>query len=233
MKSAHHSLVRMGLLKKKADLDMEVFRRHWYGIHADLAGRLAGLRAYIQNRVVDHRQRGTDLPRGREEYDGFSQLWFDSIEAMRAAVAGLGQSLSADEVRFLGDLRIVILHQYEVMARARNSPAVKQLSLLRRRPEISVEKFAAEWRGAHARLVAAMPGVRGYLQGLIIERESPKNNPVGYEGLPLDGVSEIWFDSIDGLGAAFASAEGKRAAADAARFIAEATTFIVEERVVV
>jgi uncharacterized protein (TIGR02118 family) len=222
----------MGLLKKKADLDMEGFRRHWYGIHADLAGRLAGLRAYIQNRVVDHRQMGTELPRGREEYDGFSQLWFESIEAMRAAVAGLGQSLSADEVRFLGDLRIIILHQYEVVARARTGPLVKQISLLRRRPEISAEHFAAEWRGAHARL-AAMPGVRGYLQGLIIEREAPKNNPVGYEGLPLDGVSEIWFDSIDDLGAAFASGEGKRATADAARVIAEATTFIVEERVVV
>jgi uncharacterized protein (TIGR02118 family) len=223
----------MGLLKKKAGLDLEAFRLHWFGTHADLAGRLAGLRAYVQNRVVDHQQMGTQLPRGQDEYDGFSQLWFDDAQAMRAAVTGLGQSLSDDEVRFLGDLRIVILQQYDIIAPTKNGPLVKQLSLLRRRADISADQFTAQWMGAHADMVSAMPRLRGHRQGLIVEREAPKNNPVGYDGLPLDGVSEIWFDTIEDLGAAFASGESKRASAHSSGFIAEATTFLVEERVVV
>ena len=233
MKDKRYCVVRMALLKKKSDLDLEGFRRHWYGTHANLAAGLSGLQAYIQNRVVDHRQIGTDLPRGKEEYDGFAQLWFEDIKAMRTAISGLSQSLSADEVQFLDDLRIVILHQYETVAPVRNGHLVKQLSLLRRRANVSAEQFAAEWTAANATLVSALPGIRGFRQSLIVEREAPKNNPVGYDRLPLDAVSEIWFDTIDSLEAAFASVKDKLRSAQSPSLLAEATTFLVEERIVV
>ena len=56
---------------------------------------------------------------------------------------------------------------------------------------------------------------------------------MGYERLPIDGVGELWFDSVEAFVAAFASPEGRRTMAHAQSFIAEITTFLVETHVIV
>jgi uncharacterized protein (TIGR02118 family) len=85
----------------------------------------------------------------------------------------------------------------------------------------------------HARLVRETNGVHGYRQNLVVAREVPKGTPVGYEGLPIDGIVELWFESTESLDAAFASPEGKTLMAHARVFIAEITTFLVERHVIV
>ncbi len=227
-------IVRMGLIKKKPQWSAEDFRRHWLNHHGALAAQLPGLRRYEQNHVIDHAQRGISYERGSEQLDGFSMLWFDSNEAMRAAMeTDAGRALVADENHFIGNLRIVTVDQVEVIPPAADRPLIKRMSLLRRRPDVSPEQFRHEWRVEHARLVRETKGVRGYRQNLITERQVPKGTPVGYEDLPIDGIVELWFDSTDSLDAAFASPEGVKLMAHARVFIAEITTFLVERHVIV
>ena len=227
-------IVRMGLIKKKPQWSTEDFRRHWLDHHGALAAQLPGLRRYEQNHVVDTAQRGISFTRGPEDVDGFSMLWFDSEEAMRAALdTDAGRALVADENHFIGDLRIVSIDQVEVIPPATDRPLIKRMSLLRRRPDVTPEKFRHEWRVEHARLVRATKGMCGYRQNLVVERQAPKGTTVGYEGLPIDGIVELWFESTESLDAAFASPEGRRLMAHAPVFIAEITTFLVERHVIV
>lgn len=222
-------IVRSGLIKKQPGWSDEDFRRHWRGQHGALAAKLPGLRRYEQNPVVDSLQRGFSYPRGPEQLDGFSMLWFDDEAAMREAMrTEAGQALVADEQRFIGELRIVTIDQLEVIAPEAGRPLLKRMSLLRRREDVSPEEFQREWRQEHAHLVKRVAGVRGYRQNLIVGREAPKGQPVGREGLPIDGIVELWFDDTDALNAAFASPKGQTLMSHAREFIAEITTFLVE-----
>jgi len=220
---------RMGLLNKKSDWSTERFRTHWRDHHAALARQLPGLRSYVQNHVTDRAQRGIAFARGPEELDGFSQLTFDDAPAMRAAMAtAVGPQLVADEQHFIGRLRIVTVDSHTVVPPPPDGTALKRMSLLRRRPDVTPEVFAREWREVHGPLVRRMPGILGYRQNLITGRESPKGTPVGHEDLPLDGIVELWFADTASIDAAFGGALGQETMAHAQTFIGEITTYLVE-----
>lgn len=226
-------IVRTGLLNKKSQWSSEEFRRYWRENHGALAARLPGLRRYEQNHIIDSAQRGISYTRGPEQLDGFSMLWFDDEAAMRvASQSEVGRALPADENHFIGTLRIVCLDQVEVIPPATDRPLIKRMSLLRRRADVSPEKFTHEWRVEHARRVRELKAVRGYRQNLITAREVPKGTPVGYAQCPIDGIVELWFDDTDSLNTAFASKEGVHLMAHAREFISEITTFLVETHTV-
>jgi uncharacterized protein (TIGR02118 family) len=224
----------MGLLNKKPDWTQEDFRRYWTDTHGPIAARLPGLRRYLQHHVVDAAQRGITYKRGPEHVDGFSELAFDDAAAMHAAFASaVAPSLAEDEARFIGRLRIIAVDRREVIAPAPGRTLLKRMSFLRRRPDVDAATFDREWRIEHARLVKLMPGVHGYRQNLLVERQVIKGTPCGYDELPIDGIVELWFEDTESLNAAFASPEGVRTMAHAKTFIDEITTFLVETRVIV
>ncbi len=220
---------RMGLLNKKPDWSTERFRAHWRDHHAALARQLPGLRSYVQNHVTDRAQRGIAFARGPEELDGFSQLTFDDAPAMRAAMAtAVGPQLVADEQHFIGRLRIVTVDSHTVVLPPPDGTALKRMSLLRRRSDVTPEVFAREWREVHGPLVRRMPGILGYRQNLITGRESPKGTPVGHEDLPLDGIVELWFADTASIDAAFVGDLGQETMTHAQTFIGEITTYMDE-----
>jgi uncharacterized protein (TIGR02118 family) len=227
-------IVRSGLIRRQPDWSTEDFRRHWRERHSTLARKLPGLRRYQQNHVVDSVQRGITYSRGSEHLDGISMLWFDSEQAMREAIAtDAGRALVADESHFMGDLRIVALDQVEVIPPATDRPLIKRMSLLKRLPGVSPERFRHEWRVEHAHLVKRVDGVRGYRQNLVVGREAPKGTRVDHDGLPIDGIVELWFDDAASLDAAFSSPQGVTLMTHAREFIAEITTFLVEMHAVI
>ncbi|MEZ5102354.1 MAG: EthD family reductase [Thermoleophilia bacterium] len=77
------------LLKRKPELTREAFLDWWLGGHADLARDLPGLRRLVFN-VVE----GEDA-----EFDGVSELWFDTREDFEAAYATEhGKAVAADSL---------------------------------------------------------------------------------------------------------------------------------------
>ncbi|MEJ8813074.1 EthD family reductase [Variovorax ureilyticus] len=226
--------LRMGLINKKRDWTMERFRAYWKDEHSKLASELPGLVRYHQNHVTDAAQRGISHKRGPEMLDGISQLWFDGVAGMDQAFSGsLSQRLIDDENHFIGRLRIVSAESNVVLEPPAPGKGIKRMSLLRRRPDVSSEKFAHEWRAVHGPLARALPGVLGYRQNLITHREDPKGTTVGYESMPIDGIVELWFEDAEALNSAFASPAGIEAMAHAKTFIDEITTFLVDTVAVV
>lgn len=231
------STVRMGLIRKKADWSAEAFRKYWLENHGPLVSTLPSLREYRQNHVIDRLQRGIDFARGPWNFDGFSQLRFDSTEEVHRTFAPneLSAALIKDENHFLGGLHIVAARQVEVVQippEPGRKRLLKRMSTLRRRKDLTEDDFRREWQ-VHASLVREMPGVSAYRQNIIIERELVKGEPCAYEDLPIDGIVELWFESPETLETAFASPQGKRTMAHAKEFLSEITAFLVrEERIV-
>lgn len=225
-------IVRIGLLRKKAEWSIEAFRKYWLDTHGPLAARLPGLRHYEQNHVVELVY--SERARGPEHIDGFSELTFESDEAMRAAVeTQVGQDLGRDEAHFIDTLRVAVVEQHERVAPDWARSPIKRMALLRRRPDVSAEHFAQEWLETHAALLQEMPGVRGHRQNLVLSRQSPKGTPVDHAGMPIDGIAELWFDDAEAMYEAFVSAAGREATRHSQTFIAETTPFLVKRHVIV
>ena len=228
-------IVRMGLLQKRADIDFQEFRKRWRTGHGPVASKLPGLRRYHQNPVVDRAQRGITYARGGLDFDGFSELWFDDMPAMQAAFANQAQikELGEDEDRFIGELKLITAVQHVVIPKPAGVSLIKRMSTLKRRPDVSADKFKEEWFDVHSVLVKRLPQVKGYTQNLIFDRSLGRGKPVAYNELPIDGIVELWFTDTHSLNEGFASDAGKTLMTHATEFIAEISTFLVETHEVV
>ena len=80
------------LLKRRAEVSAEEFAHWWLGRHATLARDLPDVRRVVFNIVVDG------------PYDGISELWFDSQEAMELAYAtDHGRAVAADTLTMVAE----------------------------------------------------------------------------------------------------------------------------------
>ena len=227
-------IVRMGLLQKRADIDQQEFRTHWRTGHGALAAKLPGLRRYHQNHIVDRTQRGITYARDGLDFDGFSELWFDDVPAMQAAFASDEvKALAADEDRFISDLKLISAVQHVVIPTPTDVPLIKRMTTLKRRPDVSAEKFQEEWFDVHSVLVKRLPQVKGYTQNLIFDRSHGRGKPAKYDDLAIDGIVELWFTDTDELNQGFGSDAGKTLMTHATEFIAAMSTFLVETHKVV
>ena len=223
-------IVRMGIMKRKADMSLESFREHWRSVHGPLAAKLPGLRRYHQNHVADASQLAIDHARGEWDVDGFSQLWFDDQDAMRLAVSSPAFPATVTDIpNFVGSIKIAVCQPNVVVPVSPDAgPLIKRMSILRRRPDIDAERFRKEWFGFHAEAVSRFPNLMGYTQNLVVGRSVNLEDSASYEQVPIDGIVEMWFRNTDDLQAAFRSPAATVSQTHALDFLAEITTFLVE-----
>ncbi|EUB99236.1 Ethyl tert-butyl ether degradation EthD [Rhizobium sp. CF080] len=224
-------IVRFGLLTRRQDLTPEAFADYWRGTHAGIVKKhMPNLHGYLQNRVVDRTQKGIDYKRGSVEVDGLAQLFFPSL----ADIRGFGdeatlKALKEDEDQFLGGIAILTALQNTVVTPPTSGTFVKRMSFLRKRPDISIEQFQDEWFNMHSILVKRIPGLLGYRQNLVIDRQTDRFNAAdtGAE-VNVDGVVELWFESTDAIEKGFRSPRGITTMTHAQEFISEISTYMVE-----
>jgi uncharacterized protein (TIGR02118 family) len=120
---------------------------------------------------------------------------------------------------------------------------IKLVFCLRRRPELSREAFHRIWLEEHGPLVRkhqSTLGIRRYVQ--VHTAATPLNDALrGSREAPeaYDGVAELWYDSIDAIGAAASTPEGAQAARelleDERRFIDHANSplWLAEEHPII
>jgi uncharacterized protein (TIGR02118 family) len=66
---------------KKPGLTLMEFCRRWQHVHGPLVARIPGVRRYVQNHAL--REAYAD---GLQTHDGWAEIWFDDLAALRAAV---------------------------------------------------------------------------------------------------------------------------------------------------
>ena len=96
---------------------------------------------------------------------------------------------------------------------------IRLVFLLRRKEGMSLEDFQSYWRNEHAPLVASHARHMNVLRYVQVHAlDDPMNDAMaearGGMEPRYDGVAELWWDSEESLGAALATADGERAAAE-------------------
>ncbi|MBI3514925.1 MAG: EthD family reductase, partial [Proteobacteria bacterium] len=76
-------IVANSLMRRRDDLDLETFRKHWLDPHGPLTAKLPRCRRYVQNHVLD--APGTNALARALRIDGIPQLAFDTPEDRLAA----------------------------------------------------------------------------------------------------------------------------------------------------
>ena len=120
---------------------------------------------------------------------------------------------------------------------------IKFVYCIRKRANLSDEEFHTYWREKHGsfiRSIAKTLGAKKYIQSHTIN--TPVNaeivNSRGLDSPPYDGLTEIWWESMDDFLAAISSKEGIEAAkeyvADEANFVdfAQSRAFLTEEHTI-
>lgn len=102
-------------LRRRSDLTREEFQRYWLEQHGPLVRSYAevlGIRRYVQvHTLADHLHAALRASRqAPEAYDGVAELWYDSLDALGAAVAtdegrAAALALLEDERRFIDHAR--------------------------------------------------------------------------------------------------------------------------------
>ncbi|WP_226553828.1 EthD domain-containing protein [Celeribacter naphthalenivorans] len=223
---------RFGLVRRKDGMDDETFLNYWRKIHGPMAAKLPDLRNYYQNWITNADQVGVDHPRGQWDLDGFSELQFDTVQAMLDALESPEFPPTVEDVdKFLGQVRLIVCDKNVVVPRPTvdDGPVKKRISLLKRRPDVTPEQFKEEWLGKHAELVSKWPGVLGYNQNLVIDRYATMAETTDYDAVPVDGLVEFWFRTEEEVEGLFQTDQVKETQAHAYEFISEITTFFVEE----
>ena len=97
---------RIGLVQRKKTLSREQFEVHWLTKHAELCKKLPNMRRYAVNLVEPGR-----FP--HFPYDGFSELWFDSEEALNASLESPeGRALLADLPNFVEKIDPLVVREH-------------------------------------------------------------------------------------------------------------------------
>ena len=120
-------------LVRRPELSREAFQDYWRNQHAPLvraAAPVLAIRRYVQSHSVAEpalqaaaAARGIPVGDGVQEFDGIAELWFDSLESLRAATATEegrkhAMILIADETKFI-DLpksRLFGVREIEIIA---------------------------------------------------------------------------------------------------------------------
>ncbi len=202
----------VAFFRRKPGVSVEEFQRHWRTRHAELVVRQRGLRRYVQNHVLASSYRSRE-----PDYDGVAEAWFDDLDAMRAlAPSAEYKAVRADEAHFIdtASMGVVLTDEIIVLDEAVPQGAVKPITCLSKRTDLSVDEFQKHWR-RHGRLAAALPGQRRYVQ-------CPARRGIYQAGrTPLyDGVAMSWFDDEAALPVVVGSPEYARMRADEPNLLA-------------
>jgi uncharacterized protein (TIGR02118 family) len=100
----------------------------------------------------------------------------------------------------------------------------KIITLLKKKDAMNDEEFANYWLDKHAALAKKMPGLRKYVVNTV--RRPPNREP------DYNGVVELWFDDIDSMKKAFASAEGLATEKDTEVFTSKLISLYVDEHLI-
>lgn len=226
---------RCGLICKKEGVSDQDFADYWLNVHGPVAAQMKNLRKYEQHLIIDDEHRH-EIPASTVRLNGYSELQFENYSDMMEGVASLDGAGMADLANFTeGPCSVLVFVKKvdtAVPAYLKGRPLIKRMSFLGRKEGISPEEFQYQWWKVHSDLVKSMPGYVGYNQNLVIDR-FVDGKPASYEELPIDGMVEFWFESMDAFNECYSSPEFLRTQAHGATFIGTVDTYLTETHRVV
>ncbi|MFK7912322.1 MAG: EthD domain-containing protein [Pseudomonadales bacterium] len=233
-----------GFIRRNQQLTHDEYRAGHVGYHNSFGRRLNNIRGYLLN-VRANRSLAESLGAAvagsitrnepgdfDDQWDGWGQLLFDSLEDYLAARSPARDRATPDGLQHDPDVAGVggdfdylysgspcQFHVSERVCTAVGRPERKLFKLAqfgKRRDGLAPELFEAYWSGRYASLIQHLPGLRG----MVVNVRSPLDVMTGFfppdaEGFTeagiarrehfysqWDGIAEYWFDSPENYAAA-------------------------------
>ena len=179
-------IAAISMMRRRADIDLARFRRHWLDPHGVMTAGLPGVRYYIQSHCLD--APGTNALAKQLAIDGFPALWFDSIEARRLAYASPRiAECNIDSEHFVGAVSRLVTEPHRVIDR----PALEAAKVIL----LAIGPPNPRWSDRlHARVMLT-EGVVGYVRHTLLEQAAAPASKIPELKVQVAGIAEVTFES--------------------------------------
>jgi len=203
-------IAAISLMRKRDDVTLSAFRRHWLDVHGPLVCAFPALRHYVQDHVIA--SSATNAPAQAMRIDGFPILWFDNDDdRLRAHQSPEMAACNIDSRAFIGAVSRVICEPRVELPNAGSAPRMKLVALLPgdAADDAALERYAASARG--------LPRLTGLVLYRPLQQGPAPNSTIPHLSVGTAGIAELAFDSLVDLECAVACDD------------ARAMHFVVEE----
>lgn len=175
-------IVSTSLIRRRDDISLSTFQRHWLDPHGPLTAKLPGTRKYDQNHGMPDAP-GTNSVARRMRIDGFPMLTFDDPENRRTAHHSKEMAdCNQDSLLFIGAVSRVISDVSDTRVPAGAGTATKQIFLVPRSAE-PIDLPA---------IINSLDGVVGAINHSILEQGAAPNSAVPFIGVEVRDLAELW-----------------------------------------
>jgi uncharacterized protein (TIGR02118 family) len=204
-------IAAISLMRRRADVDLNTFRRHWLDIHGPLVCRFAGLRHYVQNHVIESPAMN-DLARAMR-VDGFPVLTFDNdADRQRAHASAEMAACNVDSRSFIGAVSRVICEPSDVIPSGADAGRIKLIAVLP--GDAADDKIV----GSYSENARSLPGLRALTVYRVLQQGAAPNSTIPHLPVSVAGLVELSFGNLVGLECAVS---GNAAGQAAAHFVVE------------
>lgn len=184
-------IAAISMMRRRADIDLSQFRRHWLDPHGVMTAELPGVRRYVQSHCLD--APGTNTLARQLAIDGFPELWFDSIEARRIAYTSPGIArCNVDSEHFIGAVSRLVSEQQVIVDRPVPDDAAKAILMAVGPPDPG-------WSDRlHARAMQ-MAGLLAYTRHALLEQAAAPASRISELKVQVAGIAALTFASETAL----------------------------------
>ncbi len=201
-------IAAISLMRRRDDVTLSAFRRHWLDVHGPMVCRFPALRHYVQDHVIASPAMNALAIDMR--IDGFPILWFDNdADRRRAHASPEMAACNVDSRSFIGAVSRVICEP-RVIVQAGDAADMKLIALL---PGKAADEAALERHAAWARDLPRLAGLTLYR---VLEQGPAPNSTIPHLPVAVAGLAELSFATLVDLECAI-SAD----ATSAAQFVTE------------
>jgi uncharacterized protein (TIGR02118 family) len=208
--------------KRKPGVSVESFQEEFATAQAAKAREVPGLRGYVQSLVL------ASAYRKLEPFcDVIAEIWFADAASAAAVRAGRGfADLVADAARFCAGAATgaMLTVEYLIKDGSRPTGGVKNIELVRRRPDLDVAEFHRYWREYHGPLASRIAPIRRYVQSHAIDDPGSR---------AYDGIASTWFDDTAAMRESATTEEYRLTRADEPNFVSGHLPFVITREHVV
>jgi uncharacterized protein (TIGR02118 family) len=182
-------IAAISLMRRRDDVTLVAFRRHWLDVHGPLVCRFPALRHYVQDHAIA--SPGCNAAARDMRIDGFPILTFDDdADRLRAHESEAMAACNVDSRLFIGAVSRVMCQPRVVVPMAPEASRIRLIVLL---PGDSADDAALDRYVASAR---GMLGLCGLVAYHVLQQGRAPNSTIPHLPVSVAGVAELAFGSV-------------------------------------
>jgi uncharacterized protein (TIGR02118 family) len=190
-------IAAISLMRRRADVPLTQFRRHWLDVHGPLVCRFAGLRRYVQCHVIA--SPAMNAAARDMGIDGFPILYFDHDADRRKAQGSPEMAMCNDDSRqFVGAVARVAADTEDVVP----LPAAQS--------RISLIALAPAGHDGAATVLRGLPRLRELIHYHVRDQGPALNSAIAHLPVSVGSAAQARFDSLVDLEEALAGSSETR-----------------------